>query len=131
MSLYSDLNYIKPFKNSILGDCLIYDVDDVFQSIFAILGTKKGERVFRPNFGLNLEDYLFEPCDSITAMNIFYDIKNVISLEPRVNFNMARSSVTPVPDSFLFIITLYFSILGFNDTERSLNLVLNQKERMS
>ena len=126
MALYSDLNYIKPSLNT---DYLIYDIDSIFQSIFAIIGTKKGERVFRPNFGFNLNRYLFEPCDNITARSILYDLTNVMTLEPRIKFNTARSSVTPVPEQKLFILSLYFSILGFNNYEKSLNLVLSQKER--
>lgn len=124
MSIYSDINYIKPSLGAKL-----YDIDSVFQSVFTILGTKKGERVFRPNFGLSMNNYLFEPCDEMTARTIYYDISNVMSLEPRVKFNTAKSSVVPVPERSAFIITLYFTIYGFSDTEKSLNLVLKTKER--
>lgn len=124
MSLYSDLNYIKPS----IGDRL-YDVDSVFQSVFSIIGTKKGDRVFRPNYGLNLTSYLFEPCDEYTARSILYSIESVMNLEPRVKFNSSKSSVTPVPTQSLFLITLYFTVLGFSDTEKSLSLVLKQKEK--
>lgn len=124
MALYSDLNYIKP---SIGGR--VYDIDSVFQSIFSIIGTKKGERVFRPNFGMNLNSYLFEPCDEITARSILYDISNTMEQEPRVRFNTSKSSVIPVPTEKLFIITIVFNILGFSNTEKSLNLVLKQRDR--
>jgi phage baseplate assembly protein W len=124
MTLYSDLNYIKPS----IGD-RVYDIDSVFQSIFSIIGTKKGERVFRPTFGMNLTSYLFEPCDEITARSILYDISNTMEQEPRVSFNTSKSSVIPVPTEKLFIITIVFNILGFSNTEKSLNLVLKQKDR--
>jgi phage baseplate assembly protein W len=124
MTLYSDLNYIKPS----IGD-RVYDIDSVFQSIFSIIGTKKGERVFRPAFGMNLTSYLFEPCDEITARSILYDISNTMEQEPRVSFNTSKSSVIPVPSEKLFIITIVFNILGFSNTEKSLNLVLKQKDR--
>lgn len=124
MALYSDLNYIKPS----LGD-RVYDIECVYQSIFSILGTKKNERVFRPGYGLNLNGYLFEPCDELTARSILYDITNVMNLEPRVKFNTAKSSVVPVPEQYMFLITIVFNILGFSDTERSLNLVLKQKDQ--
>lgn len=123
MAIYSDLNYIKPS----IGDRL-YDIDSVYQSIFSILGTKKGERVFRPNFGLSLTSYLFEPCDEYTADSILSDISDTIKQETRVKFNYSKSSVIPVPEQKLFIITLYFTVLGFSETEKSLNLVLRQKE---
>ena len=124
MAIYSDLNYIKPS----IGD-RIYDVDAVFQSVFSIIGTKKGERVFRPTFGLSLGNYLFEPCDTYTARSILYDISNVLALEPRVKFNYSKSQVIPVPEQFMFVISLYFTVLGFSETEKSLNLVLKQKEK--
>lgn len=123
MAIYSDLNYIKPS----IGDRL-YDIDSVYQSIFSMLGTKKGERVFRPNFGLSLTSYLFEPCDEYTADSILSDISDTIKQETRVKFNYSKSSVIPVPEQKLFIITLYFTVLGFSDVEKSLNLVLRQKE---
>ena len=69
MALYSDLNYIKPS----LGD-RVYDIEAIFQSIFSIIGTKRGERVFRPTFGLSMTSYLFEPCDEYTARSILYDL---------------------------------------------------------
>lgn len=121
MALYSDLNYIKPS----LGDRL-YDIDSVFQSIFSILGTKKGERVFRPTWGLNLKPYLFEPCDEFTATSILTDITTIVKLEPRVDFNKSKSTVTPVPEQKLFLINLYFKVLGFGSQEKSLSLVLRQ-----
>lgn len=123
MALYSDVNYIKPS----LGP-LVYDVEAVFESIFTILGTKRGERVFRPDFGLRLNNYLFEPCDEITAASIFHDLSSILGAEPRINFNVSKSSVVPVPEQNMFVITIVFNVLGFSNTEKSLNLVLKQKE---
>lgn len=124
MALYSDLNYIKPS----LGD-RVYDIDSIFQSIFSIMGTKRPERVFRPTFGMSMTSYLFEPCDEYTARSISYDLANIMEWEPRVKFNSAKTTVTPVPEQNLFLITIWFTILGFSETEKSLNLVLKLKEK--
>lgn len=123
MALYSDLNYIKPS----LGD-RVYDIESIFQSVFSIIGTKKGERVFRPTFGLSLKNYLFEPCDEFTARSILYDLNLIMEWEPRIKFNPSKTMVNPVPEKMLFIITLCFTILGFSNTEKTLNLVLKLKE---
>ena len=123
MVLYSDLNYIKPS----IGDT-VYDIHSVFQAIFTLLGTRRGERVFRPNYGATLTNYLFEPCDELTARSILYEISSTMALEPRVQFNLAKSSVIPVPDKQMFVMTLVFTILGFSDTEKTLTLTLKQKE---
>jgi phage baseplate assembly protein W len=124
MAIYSDLNYVKPS----IGD-MVYDVDSVFQAIFSILGTKRGERVFRPTFGANLNNYLFEPCDELTARSILYEISTTMDLEPRVQFNISKSSVVPVPEEHKFLMTIVFSVLGFNETEKSVTLVLKQKDK--
>ena len=124
MAIYSDLNYVKPS----IGD-MVYDVDSVFQAIFSILGTKRGERVFRPTFGANLNNYLFEPCDELTARSILYEISTTMDLEPRVQFNISKSSVIPVPEEHKFLMTIVFSVLGFNETEKSVTLVLKQKDK--
>lgn len=123
MALYSDLNYIKPS----LGD-RVYDIECVYQSIFSILGTKRGERVFRPGFGLGLNKYLFEPCDELTARSILYDISSIMDNEPRIKFDTTKSQVIPIPEKHMFLINVVFYILGFSETERSLNLVLKQKK---
>lgn len=119
MAIYSDLNYIKPS----LGD-RVFDVNAVYQSVFSILGTKVGERVFRPTYGMSLKTYLFEPCDEITARSILYEVTNIMDLEPRVSLNLSKSTVKPVPNDKMFVITLVFSVLGFTATEKTLNLVL-------
>lgn len=124
MAIYSDLNYVKPS----IGD-MVYDVDSVFQALFSILGTKRGERVFRPTFGANLNNYLFEPCDELTARSILYEISTTMDLEPRVQFNISKSSVVPVPEEHKFLMTIVFSVLGFNETEKSVTLVLKQKDK--
>ena len=123
MSLYSDINYIKPSIGYML-----YDVNSVLQAIFSILGTKKGERVFRPTWGANLKSYLFEPCDELTARSIFYDIRNTVSLDQRISFNSSKSSVTPIPEKKMFVITVVYTVLGFSDTEKSLVLTLKQED---
>ena len=122
MALYSDLNYIKPSK----GDRL-YDIDAVFQSVFSIIGTKKGSRLFRPTFGFNMKGYLFEPCDEYTARSILYDLNSVMKWEPRIHFNTAKTTVIPIPEKMRFLITIYFNVLGFSNTEKTLSLVLKQK----
>lgn len=124
MAIYSDLNYIKPS----IGD-LVYDVDSVFQAIFSMLGTKRGERLFRPTYGASLNNYLFEPCDELTARSILYEITSTMDLEPRIQFNSSKSSVIPVPEEHKFLMTIVFSVLGFSETEKSLTLVLKQKDK--
>ena len=124
MAFYSDLNYIKPTAGA-----SVEDVDSVFQAIFTLLGTKRGERLFRPTYGASLQNYLFEPCDELTAKSILFEIQTTLKEEPRIKFNISKSSVIPVPEQQLFLITIVFTVLGFNNLEKSLNLTLKQKNR--
>lgn len=122
MTFFRDLNYIQPEKGQMLED-----IPDVFQAIYTLFGTKKGTRIFRPNYGANLSRYLFEPCDEITARSMMYDITEGIKEEPRVELNTSESYVTPDPINRQFYIFLKFRVLGFSDYERTMALTFKQK----
>ena len=122
MSFYSDLNYLKPNKGPILED-----IDAIWQSIYSILGTKPGTRVFRRSWGGNLSRYLFEPCDEITARSMMYDIEETLKQEPRATLNMGESNVIPDPENSQFYIILSFDIPGFSDYEKTITLTFKQR----
>jgi phage baseplate assembly protein W len=49
---------------------LVYNEDSINKSIITILGTKKFSRVFRRDFGSELQDILFDPMDDMTVLRI-------------------------------------------------------------
>lgn len=55
------------------------DVELVRNNLRQLLSTYKGERVMLPDYGLNLNRYLFEPLDSILFEEIREDIVTNIS----------------------------------------------------
>ena len=60
--------------------------EDIREAICIILGTNRGERVMRPEFGAGLQDFLFEPVTAST----FERIKNrvmeaLVDWEPRID----------------------------------------------
>ena len=58
----------------------------VRQSIFMILGTAKGERVMRPDFGCGIHDKVFAPNSSGTLGQIISDVRDaLIEWEPRID----------------------------------------------
>ena len=122
MAFFSDLNYLKPSAGQLLED-----IPDVYQAIYTLFATKKGSRIFRPTYGANLSRYLFEPCDEITARSMMYDIMEAIKEEPRVTLNASASYVTPDPVNRRMLITLKFTVNGFSDYERTLQLEFEQK----
>ncbi|MBL8392600.1 MAG: GPW/gp25 family protein [Candidatus Accumulibacter sp.] len=60
--------------------------ESVRQSIWIILGTAKGERVMRPDFGCGIYDLVFEINSASTAGRVAQAIRQALLLfEPRVD----------------------------------------------
>lgn len=81
--LYNDL----PFNMELGADKdvpLKGDREAIRQAIFNIINTVKGSRPINPEFGCNLNLYLFEPYNEDTAMKIGKDIQRGINGEPRI-----------------------------------------------
>lgn len=60
--------------------------DDIAQSLWIILSTRKGERIINPDFGCGIHDLVFEEIDT----GIIFRIKELVRLailyyEPRIN----------------------------------------------
>lgn len=74
-----------PLEPSGTGD-LEYTADEarVQQSILIILGTARGERVMRPDFGSRLRELVFAPINSSTrSLASRYVIEALVKWEPR------------------------------------------------
>lgn len=66
------------------------------QSIWMILGTARGERVMRPDFGCNIHDFVFGVHDAGTAHAICGAVREALaSWEPRIDV----LDVSAVPDT--------------------------------
>jgi len=62
-----------------------HDIDLINESLYRLLNTEVGERVYLRDFGCNLRRYLFEPLDSILKDNIREDVwSSIRKWEPRV-----------------------------------------------
>ena len=60
--------------------------ESVRQSISIILGTARGERVMRPDFGCGVYDLVFEPNSPATAGRISQEVRESLLLnEPRID----------------------------------------------
>ena len=59
---------------------------DVHQSVAIILGTNRGERVMRPDFGAGLKDFVFEPLSTTTAALVRRRVEQaLVEWEPRID----------------------------------------------
>ncbi len=60
--------------------------ESVRQAIWIILGTAKGERVRRPEFGCGIYDLVFEINSASTAARIAQEVRQaLLSFEPRID----------------------------------------------
>jgi phage baseplate assembly protein W len=63
----------------------IYE-EDIRQSIRIILGTDKGERLMRPDFGAGLNSFVFEPVNPTTMHLVKTRVQeSLIDWEPRID----------------------------------------------
>lgn len=61
------------------------DEELISQSIMIILGTAKGERVMRPDFGCGINEMVFAINDTSTATMLTYHVKEALrKFEPRI-----------------------------------------------
>ncbi len=59
---------------------------DIRQSLFLLLNTRRGERVMRPNYGCNLSQFAFESVNYSLLTRIQSEVLGAIKLyEPRVD----------------------------------------------
>ncbi|HEV2705511.1 MAG TPA: GPW/gp25 family protein [Pyrinomonadaceae bacterium] len=72
--------------------------ESVRQSIWVILGTAKGERLMRPDFGCGIYDMVFEVNSSTTASGVAEEVRDaLLSFEPRID--VLDVEVTPGGDN--------------------------------
>ena len=64
---------------------MAHNEDDIVEAIGIIIGTNRGERVMRPDFGSTASDYMFAPTGYSISDSIAHDIREQLILqEPRI-----------------------------------------------
>jgi phage baseplate assembly protein W len=90
---YKDIDLdmiVHPHTNDLAGR---YDNDAINGSILNIIKTRKGERVFQPDFGSTIYNTLFEPFSSSTRIMLEALIENALEQhEPRIVLNWVNVS---------------------------------------
>jgi len=101
----------KKSKSDIAVD---YDVSAVRNSITNMFGTRKGQRPLEPTFGINLDQYLFEPISTFIAQQIGEEIKSTLKFDDRVAPLRIDVTVLASEDGYRVDLLLYISSLGVN-----------------
>lgn len=62
------------------------DIEVIIQSIFVIINTKLESRVWQPEFGCRLQEYIWDLLDETTLENMKTDLMNALKRwEPRIS----------------------------------------------
>ena len=89
--------------------------ENVRQSIFIILGTAPGERIYRPDFGCRIHDLMFAPNTTLTAAAAeIYCEEAIYKYEPRVSKVKCKAETNPDEPNRLDI-RIEYVIAGKNE----------------
>ena len=91
------------------------------ESIRIVLGTARGERVMRPDFGSDLKRLVFAPNNASTAgLAIFYATQALRNWEPRIELLGVDANAAPAPDQeHVLLIDVVYKVIATNN-ERNL-----------
>lgn len=88
--------------------------ESVRQAIWIILGTSKGERVMRPDFGCGIYDLVFEVNSASTAGKVAQAVReSLLVLEPRIDVRDVR--VQPQDDGATLLIDIDYQVRATNN----------------
>ncbi len=111
--LHSDINQYTPTVKPRL-----VDVEAIYQSINNILSTRRFQRLFNLDAGIDFEDVLFEPVDDINSLEILRLVSEKLEeLEPRIIINFSKTEIIPDEDNNAYDVDLIFTIRGQGDEE--------------
>ncbi|MCD4775055.1 MAG: GPW/gp25 family protein [Candidatus Aegiribacteria sp.] len=66
---------------------------DIKEAIWIILGTAKGERVMRPDFGCGIHDLVFTPINTATITLVENSVREALTIwEPRIELVKVEAS---------------------------------------
>ena len=119
MTIYKDLNAIYPTEDN---QEFLKDLESIKMSLLMILNTKKGERLFRPEFGNSMSDILHEPMSELTAFALFNTIVGDIeSQESRVIVDTAATEVTPDYSNNTYYLNIVVKVKGLAEGNNELS----------
>lgn len=94
--------------------------EDIREAIGIILGTSKGERAMRPDFGCGIHDFVFEVLNTSTQTLITNSVKEALTQwEPRIQLIEVKVSTENINEGKLMINIDY----KVRSTNNSFNLV--------
>ena len=84
--------------------CLSHHEKKIAESILIILGTAKGERIMRPDFGCDIHDFAFSIVNTSVITQIKSAVKEALILwEPRIEVMTIHASTETLSEGFIGI----------------------------
>ena len=106
-----------PTFNKTTGTVEMVSDEDISQSLTILLSTSLGERVMQPDYGCNLNDYVFEGLNSTTIGYIKERVANsILYYEPRIVAERIEVTSAGSVDNLegRFFIEITYTIPGTN-----------------
>ncbi len=101
--------------NTLVSDTqpeLVADILAINNSIFNILSTHKGSRIFRPTYGSNLLNLIHEPADQLTEWRIKNELIDAIERwEPRIRLLAGATKVQKLASGTEYQVFIAYEIL--------------------
>jgi phage baseplate assembly protein W len=108
---YININY--PFKDSGKGFFLDLNDEDsqaIKADLLHLILTRRGQRLYKPDFGTDLLKFIFEPEDGMTMIGIKEEIYNVVKAYlPQLQID-ELSIVESDEDEYAAVVTIKYSI---------------------
>lgn len=113
---YIGAGFAFPIDVNVQGSVqLSNNTHNIEESIIIILGTKLGDRLYRPNFGSRLSELVFEPMNTKTLLMIRLYVEEALEMwEPRIIINKILTS--PDPTTGLVEISILYTPKDSYDT---------------
>jgi phage baseplate assembly protein W len=110
-SRYININY--PFRDSSKGFFLDLNSDDasaIKADLMHLILTRKGQRLYNPDFGTDLLKFIFEPNDELTLNDIKTEIKTVVGRYlPKLKIN-SIDVVQSEESEYAAVVTIKYTI---------------------
>lgn len=97
------------------GIALVAHDREIEQAIRLILGTARGERPMRPEFGCRIHEHVFGPANAATAGQVALDVREALERwEPRIDLDEVRVGFDAIESGVLHVDVAY-RLRGLND----------------
>jgi len=108
---FININY--PFKDSLKGfflDLTETDAKAIKADLLHLLLTRKGQRLYNPEFGTRLLEYIYEPYDELTFSEVREEIDTAVKTYlPQVNLDNLTVEPSPLSE-YAVLVTIEYTI---------------------